>query len=243
MKENKYDDTAFFEKYAKMDRSIGGLTKAGEWPTLQRMLPSLKDKDVLDLGCGYGWHCIYAKENKAKKVCGIDISEKMLMEAKKKSKGLDIEYYCGAIEDMIFPKDSFDVVISSLAFHYLDNIDKLMKQIHKVLRKDGTLIFSCEHPVFTAYGSQDWYYENDVPIHFPVDSYFIEGKREANFLNEEVVKYHKTLTTYMKALLNNGFIIKDFEEPTPSQELLNEIPAMKDELRRPMMIIISAQKK
>lgn len=244
MKENKYNDLTFFNKYAQMDRSLKGLKGAGEWPTLKKMLPDMKDKNLLDLGCGYGWHCIYAKEQGAHNVCGVDISEKMLLEAKKKSKGYDIEYHCCAIEDMTFPKESFDIIISSLTFHYLDDLDIAIKKIKSILKKHGTFIFSCEHPVFTAYGSQDWIYDKDNKIdHFPIDHYFEEGKREANFLNEKVIKYHKTLTTYIQCLLNNGFLIKGFEEPKPTQQLIEEVPEMKDELRRPMMMIIACEKR
>lgn len=83
MKENKYDDDRFFSQYAQMSRSVKGLQGAGEWHILQKMLPDFTDKRVLDLGCGFGWHCIYAIEHDAKYVTGIDISGKMLEEAQK----------------------------------------------------------------------------------------------------------------------------------------------------------------
>ena len=68
-------------------------------------------------------------------------------------------------------------------------------KIRKFLRPGGYFIFSAEHPVFTAEGSQDWYYdENGKPLHFPVDNYYYEGKRNAVFLGEPVIKYHRTLT-------------------------------------------------
>ena len=62
MKENRYDDPIFFEKYSHMPRSEHGLEAAGEWEALQTLLPDFAHKRMLDLGCGYGWHCIYALE-------------------------------------------------------------------------------------------------------------------------------------------------------------------------------------
>ena len=73
--------------------------------------------------------------------------------------------------------------------------------------------------------------------------YFSEGKRTAIFLGEEVVKYHKTLTTYINSLLQTGFEICELIEPQPSEMMLDTIPEMQDELRRPMMLLISAKKK
>lgn len=81
------------------------------------------------------------------------------------------------------------------------------------------------------------------PIHWPVDRYFTEGKRTAVFLGEEVVKYHKTLTTYINGLLQTGFEICELIEPQPDEKLLDTIPGMKDELRRPIVLLISAKKK
>ena len=68
MKENKYDNENFFIKYSQMERSKKGLQGAGEWHELKKILPDFQDKTVLDLGCGYGWHCKYAIDNGAKYV-------------------------------------------------------------------------------------------------------------------------------------------------------------------------------
>ena len=76
MKENKYDDEKFFNQYSQMSRSEDGLKGAGEWHVLQKMLPDFKGKRVLDLGCGFGWHCQYAIEQGAAYALGIDISKK-----------------------------------------------------------------------------------------------------------------------------------------------------------------------
>ena len=74
MKENKYDNEIFFEKYSEMNRSKEGLKGAGEWSELKKVLPDFNGKTVLDLGCGYGWHCKYAVDNGASYVIGTDIS-------------------------------------------------------------------------------------------------------------------------------------------------------------------------
>jgi SAM-dependent methyltransferase len=187
MKQNKYDDDIFFNKYSNMSRSKNGLEGAGEWHELKKMLPNFKDKRVLDLGCGFGWHCRYAVENGAKSVIGIDISQKMLSEAKNKTKCGNIEYICMPIEDIDFPEESFEVVISSLALHYIKSFEDVLDRVYKCLSTGGDFVFSVEHPIFTAQGPQDWYYDNKGNIlHWPVDHYFTEGIRNAKFLGQKM---------------------------------------------------------
>lgn len=243
MKENKYDDGTFFEKYSRMARSQEGLKGAGEWQTLQAMLPDFEGKRVLDLGCGYGWHCRYAAEHGATSVLGVDISHKMLEVAQVKNCAPQITYRCAPLEDLEYQPQSYDVVISSLAFHYIQDFAFICRKVYQALTDGGYFVFSVEHPVFTAYGNQDWHYdEQGNKAHWPVDNYYIEGKREAVFLGEQVTKYHRTLTTYINNLTDAGFRIIDLKEPQPSREMLDAISEMKDELRRPMMMIVSAVK-
>lgn len=243
MKENKYDDIQFFNQYKQMPRSMAGLQAAGEWHELEKMMPDFRDKRILDLGCGFGWHCRYAVEQGAKSVVGVDLSEKMLQEAREKTASQLIKYVHMAIEDIDYPENSFDVVISSLVLHYIESFEDICKKIHRCLVHGGDFIFSVEHPIFTAQGKQEWYCDADgKPLHWPVDSYFEEGVRNAIFLGEEVMKYHKTLTTYVNTLIQCGFEILKLVEPQPASYLM-DMPGMKDELRRPMMLLIAAHKK
>lgn len=243
MKENKYDNEKFFQQYSRFPRSVEGLSAAGEWHEFQAILPKFQGKKVLDIGCGFGWHCIYAAEKGADHVIGIDISEKMLNVAKEKTVLPQVEYRRMAMEDLDFTPDTFDVVISSLAFHYTPDFSTVCQKISRLLVPDGVFVFSVEHPVFTAYGSQEWIYDHEGNRqHWPVDNYFSEGKRNSVFLGEQVVKYHKTLTTYISTLLNSGFMLTRLIEPCPADNLLDTIPDMKDELRRPMMLLVAAVK-
>lgn len=243
MKENKYDNEIFFQKYSQMLRSQKGLQGAGEWSELQKILPDFDGKRVLDLGCGYGWHCKYAAENKALSVLGTDISQKMIQTAQSINPAPQIDYQCIAMEDLRFPDYTFDVVLSSLAFHYIKDFKPLVANIARWIKPGGNFVFSVEHPVFTSYGTQDWYYdENGKILHFPVDNYYYEGRREAIFLGEKVIKYHRTVTTYLNTLLQNGFELQHVIEPQPPEEMM-DIEGMKDEMRRPMMLLVSAVKK
>lgn len=244
MKENKYDDERFFQQYSLMDRSVKGLPGAGEWHALREILPGFTGKRLLDLGCGFGWHCRYAMQHGALSALGIDISQKMIEGAWKRNALPGIEYRCMAIEDYDYPPGRFGVVISSLAFHYLESFEEVCKRVHRTLAAGGDFVFSVEHPVFTAHGSQQWEYDTEGrPRHWPVDRYFTEGKRETEFLGESVVKYHKTLTTYVNGLIRRGFEITELVEPQPDPAMFDRVEGMRDELRRPMMLIVSARKK
>ncbi|RRG17882.1 class I SAM-dependent methyltransferase [Weissella viridescens] len=243
MQKSIYDDETFFDAYSQMQRSVEGLAGAGEWEALKAILPDFQGKTVLDIGCGYGWHCQYAAEQGATSVIGIDPSEKMLEVAKAKNQYPDVvQYELGDAESLQFADEQFDVILSSLALHYVADYEQLIQKLRRMLKPQGKLIFTVEHPIFTAEGSEDWVKDTDGNIdHFPVDHYFEEGERATHFLGSDVKKYHRTLTTYIETLLKNGFILEHVIEPTPPERMLDQ-PGMRDELRRPMMLIIEAQK-
>ncbi|WP_163873682.1 class I SAM-dependent methyltransferase [Paenibacillus favisporus] len=243
MKQNKYDDSAFFAAYKEMPRSIGGLGAAGEWHEFKTLLPDLQGKSVLDLGCGFGWHCRYAREQHAAEVVGVDISAKMLESAREQTDDPAITYLQAPIEDIDFPDGHFDVVLSSLAFHYVQSFDAVCQKVHNCLKQGGTFVFSVEHPIFTSRPEQEWILDDQgSPLYWPVDHYQDEGVRNTTFLTDHVIKYHRTLSTYINDLIRTGFAITAVREPLPDPKLMHH-PGMKDETRRPMFLILSAEKK
>jgi SAM-dependent methyltransferase len=243
MKQNKYDDAEFFSEYEKMSRSVNGLDGAGEWPLLKELIPDLYNKKMLDLGCGFGWHCLYAREQKASSVVGVDISEKMLQKAREMTDDPAISYIKMPIEDIDFLNSQFDVVISSLAFHYIQSFESVCKKVYDSLKSGGSFVFSVEHPIFTCRDEQDWYYDDQGErLHWPVDNYKIETERNTTFLTENVIKYHRSLSTYINNIIHAGFKINAVKESMATEEMINDAPEMKDENRRPMFLIISAEK-
>ncbi len=237
---NEYDNENFFEQYAQMPRSKNGLASAGEWHQLKPLFPPLRGRKMLDLGCGYGWHCMYAAEQGASDILGIDLSKKMITEAKRRNTDKRIKYRVCGIEEYEYPENTWDCVVSNLALHYIENIERVFQNVHKTLIPGGTFLFNIEHPVFTSGVNQDWIYgEDGCPKYWPVDNYFIPGERETHFLGCDVKKQHHTLTQILMGLINNGFILEAVEEARPSEEMMG-IPGMKDELRRPMMLLVKS---
>ncbi len=239
---SEYDNELFFKEYAKMARSQSGLEAAGEWHQLKPLFPPLTGKKVLDLGCGYGWHCKFAAEQGAEEIMGIDLSARMLDEAKRRNADERIAYRLCGIEEYEYPEETWDCVVSNLALHYIEDLDSVFQNVHQTLKSGGTFLFNIEHPTFTAGVGQDWIYdENGAPKYWPVDNYYIPGERKTSFLGCEVKKQHHTLTQILMGLLNNGFELKAVEEAMPPETMMN-IPGMKDELRRPMMLLVKAVK-
>ena len=143
---------------------------------------------------------------------------------------------------MLF-RSMWDFVISNLALHYIKDIEQVFQKVYKTLKLNGVFVFNIEHPVFTAGIGQDWIYDKDgKPKYWAIDDYFITGERQTRFLGCNVVKQHHTLTQILMGLLSNGFDLETVEEAEPPKEMMN-IPGMKDELRRPMMLLVKAKVK
>lgn len=243
-----YDDEVFFSRYAEMSRSRDGLAGAAEWPTLREVLPDVRGKRVLDAGCGYGWHAAWFHEAGAASVLATDVSEKMLAVARSHHAYPNVRYVQADLGltadlDALFGEGPFDLVFASLVLHYLDDYAGFARRVFDALRPGGGFVFNVEHPVFTAEGSQNWLMDDEGRIRcFPVDRYAEEGPREAEFLGCRMRKVHRTLETYLQTLLDLGFTLRAVREPKPTAEALAKVPELRDELRRPMMLILRAEK-
>jgi len=242
MTQNIYDDQAFFEGYAQLSRSVHGLDGAPEWPALKAMLPDVQGAKVVDLGCGYGWFCRSVREQGAAHVLGLDVSEKMLNKARSMTTDSAIEYRREDLEHLQLPPLTYDLVYSSLTLHYLKNLPELFNQVYQSLVPGGRFVFSAEHPIFTAPAQPGWLHGKNGEKTWPVDGYQREGERITNWFAEGVIKQHRTLSTYINALISSGLVITHLDEWGPSAEQLAAIPALHEETERPMMFLLSAQK-
>ena len=142
-----YDDPEFFRVYSQMDRSRHGLSAAGEWHQLEKLFPDVGGMTVLDLGCGYGWHSKYCAEQEAATVLGIDASTAMIAEAKKRNADPCITYRVCSLEDYDYPAGAYDLVLSNLVLHYVEDLEKVYRKVYETLKPGGIffLILSIRH--------------------------------------------------------------------------------------------------
>ncbi|KWI55401.1 SAM-dependent methyltransferase [Burkholderia pseudomultivorans] len=242
MNRNIYDDPAFFDGYSRLSRSVHGLDGAPEWPALRALLPDLRGLNVLDLGCGYGWFSRWAAEHGAASVLGLDLSVRMLERATSSAAHPAITYRRADLETVELPADAFDLAYSSLAFHYLEHLDTLLRTLHRALVPGGRLVFSIEHPIYTAPRQPGFVVDADGHRSWPVDGYQREGPRVTDWLAPGVVKQHRTLGTLVNLLIASGFTLTHLDEWGPTPEQVDAQPALDEERDRPMMAIFAARR-
>ncbi|MGG4167909.1 class I SAM-dependent methyltransferase [Rossellomorea vietnamensis] len=244
MKQNIYDDSTFFEGYMNLRDSKMTYNDFLEQPAMKEALPDLKGKRVMDLGCGTGELSKYCIEMGASAVVGVDISEKMITRALRENKDDNITYICSPIEDLSNQTEPFDLIVSSLAIHYIEDYESLIEKLHTLLKPGGILIYSTEHPVVTARKDMKnwWKNENGERLHWALDHYREEGKREQHWYVDGVIKYHRTIPTLVNGLICRGFMLEKMLEPLPTKEGLNLMPDLKNEERRPSFLIIKSRK-
>lgn len=244
MKQNIYDNPVFFEKYNSLRNSGVTYNDFVEQPAMKSVIPTLHGKLILDLGCGAGHLARYCIENGAARVLGVDISRNMIDQANKENKHENIDYICMPIEDLELTDYKFDIIISSLAVHYIEDYSALVEKVSQLLNKNGAFIFSTEHPMVTARREKNnWIKDTEGNrLHYAVDHYQEEGKREEHWYVDGVIKYHRTVSTLLNTLINNGLVLEKIIEPQSIPAGLEIMPKLIHEARKPSFMIIKASK-
>lgn len=105
------------------------------------LLPEVKDKVVLDLGCGTG-KFMEKFQNKTIKYYGLDLSKQQLKIAKQKVNNNNVEFICCSAENIPLPDNSVDIIISTWVLGTIlkeDRRQKVLKEMKRVLKKNGNI--------------------------------------------------------------------------------------------------------
>lgn len=243
--QNIYDNKEFFDSYFDLRQKGDNFNVLLEQPAVMELLPDIKGKRILDLGCGFGDNCIDFVNRGAESVVGIDISEKMLSVARQENAHSKIKYINMGMNEIGKLESNFDLVYSSLAFHYIEDFGKLISDIYDRLNDGGILLFSQEHPFITATIDGKGHFNRDgngVAISYTFSNYCQRGLRKSTWFVDGVEKYHRTIGDIFTTIASSGFCIQNVVEPIPSEEALKIRPNLKKELLKPNFLIVKARK-
>lgn len=234
-----YDDPAFFARYRDLRAAGDGLNEDLERPALAALLPDVRGAHVLELGCGDGALARRLAQAGAREVVAVDASQRMLALAEPHAR---VRYLRAGIETLDRPAASADLVVSSLALHYVRDYAGLIARITGWLRPGGRLVFSVEHPICTAARPMTgWLLVNGASV-WPVDHYAEEAPRTQDWLGRTVVKHHRRLATLVGEMLAAGLTLTGLDEPRPSAEAVARQPSLAEHMRRPPLLVLAARK-
>ncbi len=224
--QNIYDNKEFFKGYQSLRNSLSA-NELIEIPQLFKLIGDVKNLSILDLGCGTGKHDRKLIEMGAKKVIGIDLSNNMINEAIKNTSSDKIEYKVMSMNDIDKLEEKFDMVVSSLAIHYIVDYDGLCKKVYNLLAPSGRFIFSYGHPMDSCAILND--YSNNYVIindkkYFLISDYNNEGKRVSHWFVDGVETYHRNMSHLINGLIDAGFNLERIEESYATDEIIKLKP-------------------
>ncbi len=235
-----YDDEAFFQTYMQHRHRAENPNDTIEKPILMDMIGDPRWKRVLDLGCGEAALGVELLKMGAQSYTCIEGSQKMAETAQRALDGTQSEVICTSMETWDYPEKAFDLVVSRLALHYVENLEEVFKKIYGALAPGGLFVFSIEHPVITSSDRsrpatgprKDWV----------VDNYFDTGMRISPWLGGEVVKFHHTVEDYFHMLQDAGFAIENLRESRPRRENFATEETYQRRKRIPLFLFLAARK-
>ncbi len=200
---SRYDDHA--DWYVEYTREWGSVATG--------FLPEpLTDLRLLDLGCGWG-QLSRTLAGKGARVTGVDVSERLLGRAREleAEQPVGIEYRHGdATRTEWWDGAGFDGAVCNMALMDMDDLAGALSSVATVLKPGGWFVFTLFHPCFP--GRAD---DAGTLSSWPPDGgYATEGwwSTEQTGVRGHVGANHRTLSTYLNAVLGAGLEFVEFAE-------------------------------
>jgi SAM-dependent methyltransferase len=236
-----YDDDGVFDTYTARRKRPDNPNDTLEKPIILELAGDLAGRRILDLGCGDAAFGVEALQQGCQSYVGIEGSQNMAAAARQNLAGTAGQVVHATLESWDYPAEAFDLVISRLVFHYIEDVYSVFRKIYRVLVSGGQLVFSVEHPVITscdrgwqgAGPRQDWV----------VDNYFDTGQRITSWMGGQVIKYHRTVENYYTSLQRAGFVVESLREAEPHRDRFEQEETFLRRKRIPLFLIMAGRKK
>jgi 2-polyprenyl-3-methyl-5-hydroxy-6-metoxy-1,4-benzoquinol methylase len=210
------------------------------FPAFAGFLPELKGLEIVDFGCGEGTNTRRFSAMGARMV-GVDLSSELLSRARsaEQSVPLGIRYVQASYtENTGLASESFDGVVSTMAFMDGPDVDAAMREVYRLLKPGGFMAFNVIHPCFMN-RMPTWGRSSTGEITaLCVSRYFdrtpfIESMRpistggSADSNRIEIPRFPRTISDYLNAVARSGLVLKAVDEPMPDEEMCRAIPRLK----------------
>jgi SAM-dependent methyltransferase len=235
-----YDQEEFFLTYMKRRVRKDSPNNAIEGPIINELLGDVQQKDILDLGCGDASFGKELLDRGAASYTGVEGSGQMAAAAERNVADKNGTIIRENMESYRYPAHTFDIVTSRFAIHYVQDIHTLFQHVHKSLKENGKFVFSVQHPLTTSsFASKQ---TGDRRGSWIVDDYFLEGERKEPWIDQVVVKYHRTIEHYFRTLTACSFAVTDLREGTPKREHFSSEEEFTRRQRIPVVLVFSCRK-
>jgi SAM-dependent methyltransferase len=178
-----------------------------------RLLGDLKGKRVLELGCG-GAQCSIAFAKQGATAIGVDFSSEQLAFARRlcDREEVKVELRQGDLADLAFLRaDSVDLVFSAYAFGYVEDLGRVFRQVHRVLKVGAPLVFSLPHPAYDMIDD-----DSEQPL-LVRRSYFDRSPIDYQHNGIPFTDYHHTVSDLFTTLTRSNFRVDTILEPEPTR--------------------------
>jgi SAM-dependent methyltransferase len=199
--------SALYEEFAQVyerESQSKAIYVKYERPVIRELAGDVREKRVLDLGCGPGSHEDWLLRHDAQ-IVAIDSSAAMIERVR--ARFPQVEAHCAdfAAGLPFLAAQSIDLVMSSLALHYVEDWRPLLRDLHRVLRPGGRIALSTHHPAneaILALTGGNYFQTVRVTDRFPF------GGREY-----EVTYFHRPLEALLAPFIYAGFRLTALREP------------------------------
>ena len=232
-----YDDAETFERYREHRRWSLNPNNVMEGPAILDELGPVSGLRVLDLGCGDAEIGGELMDQGVARYRGIDGSWRMVQAAQRKLKGTTGEAVVCDIEDIAELPESFDLVLSRMALHYVADLGGVLRACRACLAPGGRVVFTVVHPVITSHDARES--STEPRQNWVVDDYFVAGPRDQQWLGTKTVWHHRTIEDYVVELRNANFALVNLRECAPRRERFDNDTEYERRRRIPLVLLIA----
>jgi len=226
-------------------------------PAFFKMLPDINGLMGIDIGCGEGYNTRIAAKSGAE-LTAIDISEMFIASAKEDEirEPLGIKYKVASAIDLPFPDESFDFTIATMSLMDISDTKKALSEAYRVLKPNGFFQFSISHPCFTISMGNWVRNEEGKRTGLIISNYFKQSEGEIEewifgaapkdmtdkMRKFKIPRFTRILSEWLNLLIRIGFVLEEFCEPYPDDEVLKKYPGEYDSTIIPYFLIIRCRK-